>query len=281
MDKDGLRLVNPEQLHFTEVVPDEYAKVMAPDIVRFYDDMGLDPTFMPILTKHIKDIHLLRQQGGAATTRLDVRSTMTDEGDREWYRAAIFNNEQLETYRDNVFGVLDQRDIGDTKEDRTILSEKLAVNWLFYELSADAVANSYSLQQRYDAYIPDWNGQASCYMAQFAISESFFQEYAQDADVHAVARDHESFRAGVSLLQLRDDLLRMGVVKHDTVAGWVVHDLAEVVYPQVRGDSQDHVRPLGREEIMLRLSCLVPREGFIKDMADYVGCLGDPEDDVW
>ena len=228
MKENPFSLVNPDQLSFLEVAPDEYVQAMAHDVVRFYDDMGLDPNFMPIVARHLGDMHLQWDVLGNSPTTLGVSSALQDGNTRKWYRTATINQSHFAHYRDVVHDTLESRELIDGKDEEQIV-EKLALNWMFYGLTADVVANSYSMQQRYDAYIPDWNGQAAIYLAQYAMSEAFYREYAPgtEHDARIMSLDHENFRAGVSLLQLKDDLLRMGVVKHDTVAGWVIHDLGK------------------------------------------------------
>ncbi len=240
----------------------EYAHSKLPEILDFYDRCGLEPTFLAMLGRHIADLELIIVDPGSTPSTLSVAARIDDTGEKQWYRAALLSRAELTDKKDVLEEVVGQMEF--EVEDPGSLNYA-ALSWGFYELAADAVGNTVSMQQHFNKYIPDWNGQAYCHRAQSTVSEELFRRYSQATTPEAVdeeirnnsasiAFDHSGLRSGVALELLRDALLHEGVVDRVARSNWIIKAVQRAYYQKTG------VEPLPKHLITARISMLSPRQ---------------------
>lgn len=254
----------------------EYAVSQVGTIVDYFDSVGLAPEYLAVLSRHVADLELVIEDPGKHGSTLSVASRRED-GERTWHRNAVLSRFDLSDKKRFLESLMESMGI---KPETSVNSAVLG--WGFYELVGDALGNSVSMQDRYNKYIPDWNGQAYCYLGQYAISEWLFGEYAQNhgelndkeyAELQlAIRRDHAGLRSGVALGLVRDSLLR-DVTDNVTQTNWIIQGIKELYYkPQ-------NIFPLSKHQLMARLALMSPKEHPVSMEEFFNRYIDDPGPD--
>lgn len=266
------------------VIPDvrilstEFASHTAPYILDTLYELGLDNQFVPIVGRHIAELRIAETHDRST---LDVHA-YKEEGDKRvmWRRVALLSHDELITKREVVESVFSQlnrsEDLqhvveepstvidlsGENIETQKIrdLSLAVATEWVFYELAADAVASSYYMQQKWNRYIADFNGQSPHYAAELSIAQRFLEMYADQTTLSdsMVRGEYNAFRSGLGLILLQDSLLRNGVTPSRKINEWVIQGLTST-YPSIDGRNTV-VEPYSRAAISERLTALIPKK---------------------
>jgi hypothetical protein len=254
------------------------------DVIGFYDQMGTDPRFLAILGRHVSDTHLMISSviGESFLTTRQTKDTSSEREQTSWERLLILSETQRSMYAKAIEAAtksmskpkraggialgtlvdLKGKQLDSEKTMTRKITRDLSLDWIFYELTSDMLANSIYMQQRFDHYIPDFNGQSPHYRTEFTIAREFLSGYASDEFQserdHAVLREFRNFRAGVALGMLADDMIRKEVAGSMTEALWITSMLAKE-YP-LYGREQKPIVPMGKVEMFIRLSSLEPRK---------------------
>ncbi len=250
----------------------EYLRSMNPDVLRSYDTLGLAPEFTAIMAKHLNDIDIVIPRVGEhdrGTAYLDVKKINFD-GVPQWRRVAVMSGQQLSTYSQTLETVLKSQEITEDINGERIDVDALALDWIFFELTADVAANSYTMQQMYDGYIRDWNGQAHCYKAQYSFSRELFNEYAavSESNEQSIASDHLSFIGGIGLILLKEDLLARKVTDSVARASWITEGIRKN-YPTARNGTYRAIMPLDKQDIIQRFVGFKPRLNVRERMQEF------------
>lgn len=229
-------------------------------------DLGLDSRFIAILGRHITDFKIgMLPNDSEQRSYLTVRSRPESS---EYERVAAINPKQIGMYQEWLYRAATETCPDEGFEPDKDACFKTALEWVLFELSADAAGNSCYMQQHYDKYIPDYNGQSPYYSAERTVSRSFIQQYAQDLDEGDVVYDHESFRSGFALQLLVDALLRNGVSTSIKHGQWTVHHIFGN-YPQpLKAEGSMPINPLDYHEIVQRFQSIHPIDGLRGRMAE-------------
>lgn len=219
-------------------------------------DLGLDGRFIGIFAKHMLDLNICDTiNTDDHQSRLFVCRD-SEAPDHAYHIEAIINPKQVEMYSSVLGKVLLNQDYCPSTYANPETITPLALDWVIHELSADALGNSCYMQQRFDCYIPDYNGQNIYDNAELTISNEFLRNYADVNFSEEEARaDHNNFRAGYALELLRADILRRGLTDSTQRADWITHGLAKQ-YPLFNG--QTPITPLRREALMVRCANMQP-----------------------
>ncbi len=259
------------------VINTEYATSMTADIISTFSELGVADEFLPIVSNHLSDLQLVMSTTATAS-HLDVGCSIRQNERRStWNRRAVISMTQFKQYQQAIsdtFEIFKRGDDlvgevapvvaigGDNLDDgsrKSLVSVDYALDWIFYELSADALANSYLMQHKYGKYIPDFNGQSPSYEAELSIAEQFIKDYSGDTvDDRRLAREEsENLKSGLSLLLLTDNLVSRGIgnVKQSE---WMVKHLRQN-YPLPR-KRKAPINPFDRYEIIKRFAGLEPRK---------------------
>lgn len=250
-------------------------------VVESYLNLGLDVSYCAMLGRYLTDLEV-------TVSRHVEESTSVLERDKhgEWVRKLRIPLSKVGTYENALSFVLDDFGIESTQHVLSVTSaisdkkstkhtetvygnaslDELAVNWLFFESTADVLSEVYLMQRRFDRYIPDFGNLADDTFAN--ISSQFFEDYADGEDIGAramaVGLDYRNYRSGVALLQMRDELVRRRVVDTVTDANCITGRLSRK-YPSTffrRSPSVSaKINPLSYQEIVQRNLALAPLKG--------------------
>lgn len=259
-------------------VSKDYARSMMHSVVEGYDELGLDKAFLPILESHVDDLYLTHSDKiSSSLTVLPDNSTH----ECSFVRVANISDGHLKEYfvRLNTAARNVGTSIGyQTRRDNSHNNEAFlscAAEWIFLELMSDAANNSCRMQEVFDGYVPDYNGQANCNLAETTISRNFFKADPNlSNEEYAIRQDTNNFRAGVALLFLRNSLVKHGVTNSINHADWIINDLRND-YPSETCSFL--VEPLSAEGIENRLRAMKPNDTKIQ-MARFIATL-DPLDE--
>jgi len=255
----------------------EYAGAMAPEIIEKFTDFGLDQEFIPIVGQHIVDLQLVASNT-ATQSQLTVREVF-QEGEKrgKWQRQALLSVVQLKQYQQALIACTKGSRFkdcllpavaplvslkGDVIDDGTsceLLASEVAADWLFYEMAADALSNSYYMRQKYGRYIRDFNGQMPSYEAEQSISQKFIETYGDGRTIHPHLRrdDYNSLKAGIAVELLSDNLIRRGIIDTSEDAKCVMAKIRKF-YPK-QGARNIAVIPYDLNQIIEHISPLEPR----------------------
>ena len=253
------------------LISTEYAGSMAEDVVEKFREFGLAEEFIPIVGEHILNLQLVA--GTAQTSQLDVRKVAAGNDRRgKWQRQAILSIPQARKYEKAILNAAKSNRIEETLQTevapiigldgkvldngqrKRLLAKELAVDWLFFELCADALSSSIYMQQKFTRYVRDFNGQNASDRTELTISRKHL-----GANVHPelVEEDHLALRSGIAIEMLADDLVRRGVCDTREMAEYLKAKLIEF-YPKPKGRTT--LVPFNREQIHDRLSTVRPRK---------------------
>lgn len=255
----------------------EYASVMAPDIIEKFKEFGLDPLFIPIIGQHLLDLEVVYSRTSRKST-LGVNKVFT-EGDRRgrWQRQAMLSYSQIAQYQQCLITsmtgsrfedsllpdsapVIDiNGNVIDDGLNNKMLSKELAVDWLFYELSTDALLNSIYMQQKITRYVRDLNGINAYSEAEFTISKAFYESYGHDTSMNrnALHEDYISLKSGIAIELMTENLLRKNVIDSSKKAESVI-DKIRNKYPTIPR-LNNKIVPHNLNKIIERVSILEPR----------------------
>jgi hypothetical protein len=255
-----------------------YPELITPDVVSLYLELGLDPAFTAILGRHIQDLHLVGE-GGVDSSYLTVSGH--HEETVQWHREAVISLPQLSQYmaimRTGFNGLDDSLKAGSTEFQQKLL-RKLGVDWILYELTADAAAASCYMQYRFDKYSTTFNGQDANWRADLRISDEYLTQHAGERPPNrAIEIDHEDFRSGIASILLKDSILRSDLFAKDEAVEWLMNSV-RVNYPS-RIEHRKHAEPYKRSEIILRLSGMAVHD-LRPSLDQYLAVLDEQLDGV-
>jgi hypothetical protein len=250
-----------------------FSEALVPDLVHGLDDLGIAPEFTAIFAKHVSDLHIvINPVGDKRPSRLTVM-----KHDDEYKRFAVLSHQDLQRHSARLAEASQCLGLTLDKDNR----QKVALTWIFFELSADALSNSVYMQHRYDKYIPDFDGQRYSWESENTLARNFLSEYAADTyTIDEVMVERERFRAGFALFFLKDALLRYGVVDRDKQAEWLIQSLRhEYPYWDYSNKMCHKVVPEHTRELMQRVQSIEVKKPLL-DLAEYVLAMYGPEDDI-
>lgn len=254
----------------------EYAKAMAPEIVGAYIDLGLDHEFAAILFHHLEDLHVVvGARGDDSFLGVRCHKELVDgKPQKRWHRVMDVGRDHLKQYSTKITEcshLLGGEGLSDPQ------SQKLALDWIMFELSADAAANSCYMQHKFGRYVPDYNGQSEHFRSELTIARSYLESAGVEGDFvnqRSIEADHADFVAGSSLLLLQNAILRHGLSESYGRVQWFINKL-RLEYPDLK-DSPG-LDPMSDYDIIQRLSS-VPRLETRKMLAQYALLLDDDWD---
>lgn len=249
-----------------------YPRLMTPDTVRLYMELGFDATFSAILSRYLQDLHLVGQKDA---DRSYLTVSAHQEGDTEepvWHREMVVSAPQRDEYRQTLQDGYEAIDDGlrypNFDPERTL--DKLAVDWIFFELSADAAAESCYMQHKYDRYIPGFNGQNRNWRSDLKISDEYLRKQTEVEPSRAAANaDHESLRAGIGMVLLHDSILRTDLFEGAPAARWLISYL-QMNHPAKTENKYFSVHSTA--DVILRLSGVTPRDTR-RELEEYLAAL--------
>lgn len=259
----------------------EYVHSMVPHVVGQYLELGLHPSFAAILGRHIDDLKIVSDVERAESCLSVVAHKSPDKNDdcgapteTVWIREAIMSPEQHLKYLGKL-ALATKRTLDIDKLQPEIAADlkKLSFDWIFFELTADAAGSSCYFQQKFNKYIPDYNGSSPHFRTDLAISDNYLSGLTDEKpSVVTMEADHIDFRAGMALVQLHDALLRSELGLSVSRARFIINQLS-ASYPQkyfkgVKITPEPH----SQNDVILRLSSIEPRDPF-RDMPEYLEVL--------
>lgn len=257
----------------------DYAQSMTPLVIGEYARLGLDDAFLPILGRHIDDLHLTRSDREKSSLMV-LPDNSTNECN--FVRVANIADGQLKEYFSRLevavqrvgCDVTNRTRFEDYDDNKATLT--CAVEWVFAELVVDAVNNSCRMQEVFDGYVPDYNGQANCNLAETTISRNFFNIYGgtEFLKEECIRQDADNFRAGMALLFLRNSLIKHRVTDSVRRAAWIINDLRND-YPCTT--HKYVIEPMNVKDIESRLMAMKPNDTKAK-MARFIATLDPLED---
>lgn len=268
-----------ETKHSFDEAAEEYVHAMVPHVVGQYLELGLHPAFAAIMGRHIDDL-LLVNDVEAAESYLRVASQkaqpthdwLTEPSDEvEWVREAVVSPRQHKRYLGYLavatkvafdFSALDR--------ESAIELRKLSFDWMFFELSADAAASSCYMQQKFDKYVPDYNGQSPHFRTDLAISDNYLSSFSNGKPpISVLEADHIDLRAGMALIMLHDSLLRSNLGVSTVKARHIINQLSALYPKKLFAGEVVQPEPHTQTDIVLRLAAMEPRNPH-RDMAEWL-----------
>lgn len=160
------------------------------------------------------------------------------------------------------FFTKNSQEIPDTAK---MVCRELALDWIFFELSADMFGNSYDMQQKFDHYIPDYNGQSPYTQAHMSLARKFIETYGDESlpkeeRKMAVDAEYVAFKTGVALELLTDDLMRRGLVGREAQARRITSTIGEAYPSKLDSHNFSWIEPFSRPELIERVGLLKPRK---------------------
>lgn len=255
---------------------DKYSALMTPDIVSVYMELGLDPAFAAILSRHLLDLHVV-WQGGVKNSYLTVSAHKDPKNRTEWHREAVISRLQFGEY-ESLLGEAYEKLDDVVKVDGSARTadniSKLALDWIFFELSVDAAGISCYMQHKYDRYVTGFDGSSANWRSDLKICEDYASEnYDVAVDQKVIQDDQDDLKAGLAMIMLHDSIIRTDLLASAPAARWIVSYL-QAHYP--RRSPEKPIIPLSQSDVILKLSSIVPKETRA-ELAAYVLSL-DPED---
>lgn len=263
----------------------EYIRQRTQEVGRLYGELGLDPQFLAIFDRHLNDLRIARTNTIDESRLWLVRRGPDDPvNPLGWKRRAEISKTQLEEYRRIIIDSIDaikKAGVHGEIHDNDTITRSLAFDWVFYELTADAAANSCYMQQKYNRYVSDYNCQSPHYRAELTISGAYLHRYDDHVPVQAVERDHRDFRSGMSLILLHDAVLHSGLFTSAAQTRLFIMQLRKSYLGRKDPDGVTLFDPLHQGEIAMRLGTIEPTD-HIKErarLAEYLLSLEDEDAD--
>lgn len=250
-EKGNIASLDARRRYNKERIGKEYTRTHARSVVTALGELGLDTQYMAMLARHIEDLNVVvNPEHSHIKSRLTV---VKDEEQDKFKRFAIINESDIDDRAKALRKTGMVLGYGITPD----VANRLAFDMMFFELSADALANVYYLQRNIGKYVPDFNGQSYAYESQYAISEDFMAAYAMSSTSRDdIAADHHSFRYGIALHMLPNSLLQQDVFDSQARAQHFSHTLA-AYYPG-RGVNPRQTTPLNDADLTQRFVFMEP-----------------------
>lgn len=269
MAHEHLRVVDEAYCEQLRQQASEYMPYLVGDVLKTYADFGLAPEFQAILGRHLSDLSIQSDTTGdssyltVAQTRKNGQAQEAAGEDKvavQWCRELVVNSWQLKKYNQALTEALSQVAPGELDEQTT---RRVAFDWLIFELTADALGNSVDMQEKFDKYVPDYNGQSRYYRSELTVCrrnlESLVDPEKLPLSSDLLEEYHANFRAGVGLALLRDSLLLYGLSREQQ-AHWVIEHIRTMFDEFGSRRTAPQIVPLGEVELSEWISSLKPRE---------------------
>lgn len=163
-DQPGIRLVDAGDSR--ELNPD-FIESMTPVLVETYLELGLDHELAAMLGRHLNDLNIVFDVA-SDTTQMTVSRCHS----AKWGRELKVSTQELRKKYQAVslaastiipFEITDEA------------SAKIALDWILFEASADALSNTVHMQHKFNRYIQDFNGQSDHYKSEFTAARMYLE----------------------------------------------------------------------------------------------------------
>lgn len=265
------------------IASDAFAEQITPEILDMYAEFGLDSIFLPILGRHIRDTHVIVGGSSAFDSTLTTAIPQNDaprNDTKVWQRQLLIPNFTVDCYAKNITNglkIFGKKFPGSIPTDSPFINQDgtlgsdvtrmLAIKMLFAESSIDMLGNSVYMQQRFEKYIPDFNGQSPHYTCELEVPRQFYDQYAYDEPgEHELRADLLALRHGIGLNFLKVDLLRFELVSKMKYAEWLIRSVQQK--KPGKAVSGVSVSPHDEYAISQRVMSLEPRFGAARAMIE-------------
>ncbi|MDQ3064956.1 MAG: hypothetical protein M3Q36_01670 [bacterium] len=249
-----------------------YSEAMAEVVVPELGEMGLEPAFMAMLSRHVGDMRLAFYPKGV--DKASGLHVLKDEDTDKFVRVAALNEAEVINYKTTLF--LSGVEYDSPIDEQT--AKRIAVEWIFCELIADALANVYDIEEKVGKYVKDFNGQSPHYVSHLSISRHFYNEYTDGQYFESdLEKDHLAFRRGMALHFLPTFILSYSNVESYEVAKRISQKFANQ-YPCPEF-AQTSTAPMNEESVKERLRFMKPRFSRAKFL-EFILAEHNPDENV-
>jgi len=259
----------------TRSVTTDYAGAYTNECGEFYGSLGLDDQFLAIFQRQLGDLHFF-VGGDSTSTNLGVQCStdiQEDTHDSSWIRVLRFSRGEYRYCSDWLSGNLKR--VGIDIEPQTV--KKMTLELLFYEATADLVANAVYMQQQFDKYIPDFNGQSPFYQTEFTIARKFLGELSlHEPTKEELILEYYNFRSGAALAQLERSMIRENIAANIMNARALKKALGDNYTDREKSEKRKHqkfgfkIEPMTVGELRDRVTFMQPRISARQRLAELV-----------
>ena len=258
----------------------EYTNHLADDVTAAYVEFGLAPEYAEMLNRHLADlIVIVDVSTNTSALTVSAHKDQAAHKNTAWHREAIISYDELEANRTALTEALGEVAPGALSDEVT---SKLALDWILFELSADALGNSIYMYDKFERYIMDFNGQGRAYSAELSTVQKYQGGSLQDIgpDVYALRAHQSAFKFGMGLALLHDDLLLMGLDKAKQAA-WVISGLRKNINRFHRIGSYPPLRVEDLSQNITKINVPPPRPTMLDLAMSIVEPLDFDEESDW
>jgi len=265
----------------TREISTDYANSFSHESGEFYGSQGLDPAFLAIAQRHIEDLYVF-VGGDNTSNNLGVQCSSDnpeDENGQRWIRVLRLGSGDFRCVTTWLKDTL--KSSVDLEIDRPT-AKKMALELVFYESTADIIANAVYMQQHFDKYISDFDGMSPYFEAQFTIARQFLNEFGSTVpSKQEELEEYYNFKAGSALAQLEASYIRNNLAKNLMEAKTLTAALAgnytqrEKTLSLRLQDQGFRITPQKLGDIRERLIYLKPNNDVRSKLAEYVIGLSD------
>jgi hypothetical protein len=241
----------------------KFSEALAPDVVRTVSEFGLQDEMIGVLSMHLSRLHVVMvPENSTERSHLSLfRSPETDE----YKRLAMVSPEDIAQRSDLIRDIASEQSV---RIDRR-QGDMLGLDWVYYELSVDALSNSVYMQNRFERYVNDTNVQDG-FDSNLYIARNFLNSISSDGpaltDVQ-VKNQQTRFKQGMALQMLPDAAVRTGITSDLKKATWLVHGV-QGRYPTRCTKGEIETEPLSMQEMSAMFESIEVRPG-LQDAFDY------------
>lgn len=237
---------------------ENYTKAMTPYALEVYSGFCLSDEFLAIAGRHLSDLTMVAQ---SEYEKLAVTSGLCVEiidGQQEREESLAGSSNKFHRFWRLHPGVIKERAemlsmiIGQQQETTSEHSpdyRRIALDWLFGEMSLEVVGNSIHMQHIFNKYVNDYNGQNPYDSAGLTVSRDFLDQYSDGHSLHDVHLEHLMLKMGIGAVFLRDSLVRNLNINIGR-AMWVIEGVLKEGYP---GNPTKKITPFSEDDIRIRM----------------------------